>query len=196
MKRYWTKLFKSQSSTFSTASSSGGISGNRGDILDSADLDSISGNCSEGWLSTWSWGLVSSSTSGSKLDVDGCDSELFKSVYNINSSHHSSVWWRLVSIGLDFHTTGDSGESLSSSQISNVDEGIVPSGKDVADGENVTWDVLWTKGLSWFDFLLSLLFSDFLFALLNYWSRSGLLNFSHYSMVITKINLSTFIIYF
>ena len=50
--------------------------------------------------------------------------------------------------------------------------------------------------MSWFDFLLSLLFSNFLFALLDDRGRSGLLNFSHYSMVITKINLSTFIIYF
>ncbi len=106
MKRYWTKLFKSQSSTFSTASSSGGIGGDGGDVLDSAYLDSVSGNGSEGWLGTWSWGLVSSSTSGSKLDMDGGDSELFKSVYDINGGHHGGVWWGFVSVGLNFHTTG------------------------------------------------------------------------------------------
>ena len=42
-----TKLFKSQSSSLSTAFSSGGIGGDGGNILDSADLDSVSGNGSK-----------------------------------------------------------------------------------------------------------------------------------------------------
>jgi len=82
---------KSKSSTFSTASSSGGIGWDWGNIFDSSDFNSISGNGSEGRLGTWSWGLVSCSSSGSELDVNGGDAQLFKSGNNVDGSHHGSV---------------------------------------------------------------------------------------------------------
>ena len=103
-----TKLFKSQSSSLSTAFSSGGIGWDWGNVFDSSDFDSISGNGSESGLGAWSGCFVSSSSSGSELDVNGGDAELFKSVNDIDGGHHSGVGGRLVSVRLDFHTTGNS----------------------------------------------------------------------------------------
>ena len=163
---------KSQSSSLSSAFSSGGISWNWSYVFDSSDLDSISGDCSEGRLSTWSWGFISCSTSGSKLNVNCGDTQLFESVDDINSSHHSSVGWWFVSVGLDFHTTCDSGESFSTGEISNVDKSVIPSGKNVADSKDVTGYVLWTEGLTNFNLLFTLLFSGFLLAFLLDWSWS------------------------
>ena len=49
----------------------------------------------------------------------------------------TSIGRRLLSVGLDLHSTGDSGVGLTSGQVSNVDEGIVEGGEDVADTESV-----------------------------------------------------------
>ena len=79
----------SESSTSSTTSSSGGIGWDWGDIFDSTDLESISGKSSDSGLSTWSWGLGGSTTSTSKLNVDGVDTNVFQEFANILSGKHS-----------------------------------------------------------------------------------------------------------
>jgi hypothetical protein len=70
--------------------------------------------------------------------VDCGDVELFESVDNVNGGLHGGVGGRLVTIGFNFHSACDSGESLSAGEIGDVDEGIVPGGQDVADGEDIS----------------------------------------------------------
>lgn len=49
----------------------------------------------------------------------------------------TSVGRGLLSIGLDLHTSGDTGVSFTTGQISHVDESVVESSLDVADTEDV-----------------------------------------------------------
>ena len=72
------------------------------------------------------------------------DVELLESVDDIDGGLHSCVGGRLITIGFDLHATSDSDEGLASSEISDVDKGVVPGGKDVADGKYVTSGVLGT----------------------------------------------------
>ena len=47
----------------------------------------------------------------------------------------TSIGRGLFSIGLDLHSTGDSGVSFTSGKIGDMDESVVESGLDVADTE-------------------------------------------------------------
>ena len=80
---------KSESSTTSTALLSGGIGRDRSDILDSANLEAISGKSSDGGLSTGSRNLLASTTSASQLDVDGVDANILEGFADIDSGEHS-----------------------------------------------------------------------------------------------------------
>lgn len=80
----------SQSSSLS-ASSAGGVGGNWGHVLDSADFDAITSDGSEGGLSAWAWSLIAVSSSGSEFDMDSGDVELLESVDNINSGLHGRI---------------------------------------------------------------------------------------------------------
>ena len=79
----------SESSTSSSTGSSGGIGWDWGDVLDSSDLETVSGKGSDGRLSTWSWGLGLDTTSSSKLDVDGVDTNILECLDDINGGKHS-----------------------------------------------------------------------------------------------------------
>ena len=58
----------------------------------------------------------------------------------VESGKLTSIRWGLFSIGLDLHSTWNSGVSFSSWEIGHMDESIVEGGKDVANSENV---VVW-----------------------------------------------------
>ena len=79
----------SESSSSSTTLSSGGISWDWGNVLNSTDLDTVSGNGSDGGLGTWTWGLGVDTTSSSELDVDGVDSDISELVADIDGGEHS-----------------------------------------------------------------------------------------------------------
>jgi hypothetical protein len=49
---------------------------------------------------------------------------------------HGSVGRGLVTIGLDLHATGDTGDGFAARQIGDVDEGIVEGSKDSGDAED------------------------------------------------------------
>ena len=78
----------SESSSSSSTGSSGRVSWDWGDVLNSSDLDTVSGKGSDGGLSSWSWGLGLDSTSSSKLDVHGVDTDILKLVADIDGSEH------------------------------------------------------------------------------------------------------------
>ena len=126
-----------QSSSSSTSLLSGRVSGDGGDVFDSADLKSKTGKGSHGSLGAGAGGSGVDSSSASDFDVNGVHSEGLESLEDIMGSHHGGVGRRLLSVGLDFHSTGDSGVGFSAGKIGDVDEGVVERGEDVADCEEV-----------------------------------------------------------
>lgn len=129
-----------ESSTSSTTLSSGRVGRSRSDILNSTDSHSSSSQSSESGLSTWTRLLGTGTTGSSELDVESGDSDLLALGSDVLSSQHSGVrlkvsltsvykemvaYRRLVSVSLDLHSTGNSGDGLLARKIGNVDESVV-----------------------------------------------------------------------
>jgi hypothetical protein len=49
---------------------------------------------------------------------------------------HGSVWRRLVTVGLDLHATGDTGDGFAARQIGDVDEGVVEGRENAGNAED------------------------------------------------------------
>ena len=132
-------------SSSSTTLLPGRVGWGRGDVFNSTDSHTGTGESSESGLSSWT-GLLGSGTTGStELDVEGGDSDFLALSGNILSGQHGGVWLtssvscesrlghqvqvktyrRLVSVGLDLHTTGNSGDCLLSRKIGDVNESVV-----------------------------------------------------------------------
>jgi len=79
----------SKSSTSATASSSGRVGGNGSDILNPADLKSVSSESSDGRLGTGSGRLGVNTTLSSKLDVNGVDANELEELADVNGGEHS-----------------------------------------------------------------------------------------------------------
>ena len=156
-----------KSSSSSTSFSSGGVGGNGGDVLDSSNLESASGESSDGGLGSGTGALGFGSSSGSDLDVDGVDSDFLELLAHLLSSHHSGVGRGLFSIASDLHSSGDSAVGFSAGDIGYVDEGVVPGGHDMGDSDD--WLVLLVDlwPVSFDDFFL-MLFMDFGFHVLRF----------------------------
>ena len=80
---------RSQSSSTATTLPSGGIGRDRSDILNSSDLESVSGESSNGRLGTGAGGLDFNSTSSSEFDVDGVDSDNGEGFADVDGGEHS-----------------------------------------------------------------------------------------------------------
>jgi len=92
--------------------------------------------------------------------VDGVDANSLELAANVDGSQHSSVGGGLLSVSLDFHTTGDTGVGFTAGEISNVDEGVVLGGLNVANTERVVFG-LGAANLRWAVVGLDLLFLCF-----------------------------------
>lgn len=55
---------------------------------------------------------------------------------DVLGSQHGGVGRRLVTVGLDLHSTGDTGDGFAAGQIGDVDEGVVEGGEDAGNAEN------------------------------------------------------------
>jgi len=126
-----------QTTTATTVGLAGGVMGNGGDILDAADLEAVTGEGTEGLLGAGSRGAGLDTTGSAKLNVDGGDTDLLKTNDNVLGGHHGGVRRRLVTIGLHLHTTGDTGDGLTTGAIGDVNEGIVEGGVHVRDSEDI-----------------------------------------------------------
>ena len=87
-------------------------------------------------MGTRSGGLGTSSTSGSKLDVEGVDLKLFASCNDVMGGHHSGVGRRFFSVSLDLHTTGHTDQGFTARQISDVDKSVIESSQNVSNSED------------------------------------------------------------
>merc|ERR1711973_956107 len=126
-----------QPATTTTSLLSGGVGGDGGAVLDSADLHASSGQGSESALGAGSGGLGAVASGGSQLNVKSGDSKGLDLLSNILSSQHSSVGGRLVTVSLHLHSTGDSADGLSTREISHVHKGVVEGGVDVSNTEHL-----------------------------------------------------------
>jgi len=102
-------IMDSESASAATTLASGGVSGSWGNILNSADLETVSGKSSDSRLSTRSGGLGHNTSLTSNLDVDGVDAKDLELSADVDGCKHSCVGGGLFSISLDLHTTGDAG---------------------------------------------------------------------------------------
>ena len=75
--------------------------------------------------------------------MEGSDADLLALDGNILGGQHGGVGRGLITIGLDLHTTSDTGDGLTAGQIGDVDKGVVERGKDVGN----TKDLLVTADL-------------------------------------------------
>lgn len=98
--------------------------------------------------------LIQLTTSSSNLDVQSSNTELLASLSDILSCQHGSVWRRLITVSLDLHSTSDSADRLTTTElpvsvnlsvcwyfldvrkICNMDEGIVEGSEDTSDSED------------------------------------------------------------
>lgn len=116
-----------ESSTSSTTVLSGGVRRNWGDVLNSANVElATSGQGSDGGLGTRTQRLGLDSSSGSQLDVNGVDADLLQLLSDLLGGDHGGVWRALFLITVDLHSTGDLAVCFTSSQICDVNEGVIP----------------------------------------------------------------------
>lgn len=129
--------YKSQSSTSSTTLLSGGVRWHWSDILNTTNSQTGSGQSSQGSLATWTWGLGLGTTSTSNFNMHGGDADFLALDGHVLSSQHGSVWGRLISVGLNLHTTSNSGDGFLTRQVSDMDESIVERSKDSGNAKNL-----------------------------------------------------------
>jgi hypothetical protein len=96
-------------------------------------------------------------SSGTDLDVQGIDAQLLAANSNILSCQHCCVWGGLVTIRLDLHSSGDTGDGFATTtssisvpekaktnpipwnnepEIGDVHEGIVERSEDARNSED------------------------------------------------------------
>jgi hypothetical protein len=144
----------SKTTTTATTLPPGGVRRGGGDVLDTSDTHTGTGERTESRLGTGAGGLSAVTTSGADLDVEGRDAELLaagsccvlaprhhKSDFlvphtDVLGCQHGSVWGGLVTISLDLHATGDTGDGFAAGQIGDVDEGVVEGREDAGNAEN------------------------------------------------------------
>ncbi|KAA8573024.1 hypothetical protein EYC84_003566 [Monilinia fructicola] len=113
---------KLQTTTTTTSLATGAVGWGWCNILNTANLHAGTGKSTESGLSTWTWSL-GSFLSGFLPPVArilmwrAVMPNSLQRAANILSSQHSSVWGRLVTIGLDLHSTGDTADGFAATGI-------------------------------------------------------------------------------
>jgi hypothetical protein len=126
-----------ETATTSSGLSAGRITGDRSNILDTSNLQSVSSQSSESTLCSRSRAACLISSSSSNLDVKSSDSKSLALLSNILSSKHRCVRRRLITISLYLHSSGDTYKGLTSGKIGDVYEGIIEGCKDMCYSENL-----------------------------------------------------------
>jgi hypothetical protein len=145
----------SKTTTTATTLPPRGVGRRGGDVLDTSDAHASTGKSAEGGLGTGAGGLGAVTTSGPDLDVEGRDAELLAaSSYFLLASRpymcprlsavrtdvlgrqHGSVRGGLVTVGLDLHAAGDTGDGFAAGQIGDVDEGVVEGGENAGNAKD------------------------------------------------------------
>jgi hypothetical protein len=114
----------------------------------------VARSCEERKCQEWYKGKAGN---GAYLDVEGGDTDFLALDGDVLRCQHGGVglqarlaeftrnqgsrtYRRLVSVGLDLHTTGDSGDGFLARQISDVDEGVVEAVEEILSaGASILW---------------------------------------------------------
>jgi hypothetical protein len=128
---------KLKTATTSSGLSTGRVTGDGGNILNTSDFQSVSCQCPECTLCSGSWTTTLVSSSSSDLNVKSSNSKLLALLSNILGSKHRRVRGRLITVGLYLHSSSNTDKSLASRKIGNVYEGIIERCEDVAYCENL-----------------------------------------------------------
>lgn len=88
--------------------------------------------------------------------MKGSDAQLFALCSHILSSKHGSIGAGFITVSLNLHTSGHTGNRLTAGQIGDVDKGVVEGGVDVSHTKDqLTWTDLGTESDIFFNFDLS-----------------------------------------
>jgi hypothetical protein len=68
--------------------------------------------------------------------VESGDTEFLAAGSNVLGCQHGGVGRALVTVGLDLHATGDTGDGFAARKIGDVDEGVVEGSEDTGDTED------------------------------------------------------------
>lgn len=114
------KVGNLESSTTARALAAGRVCGDRGDVLDAANLEARTGEGTKSGLGTRARGLRSVTTGGSHLDVNSSDTQLLGLGSGVHGGKHCSVRGRFVSVSLDLHATSDTAQSFTTGKVGDV----------------------------------------------------------------------------
>ena len=129
----------SETATTATTLPACGVGRCGGDVLDASNAHTGTGKSAESGLGTGARGLGAVTTGGADLDVEGRDAELlaagsYRSLVfhsslfcdflrvrtDVLGSQHGGVGGGLVTVGLDLHATGNTGDGLTAAGITQV----------------------------------------------------------------------------
>jgi hypothetical protein len=125
-----------ETTTTTTTLTSGRVSGDRSDILNTTNSHTSTGKGTKGSLTTRTGSLGTGTTGSSELNVKSVDTEFLTLGSNLLGSQHSSIRRRLITISLNLHTTSNTRDGFTTREIGNVNESIVERSKDVGNAEN------------------------------------------------------------
>jgi hypothetical protein len=123
-----------ETTTTATSLAAGAVGGSGGNVLDTSNLHSGTSERTESRLGTGAGGLGSvtcgiesarlrgttgkacwtRTTGGTDLDVEGSDANLLAAGSDVLGSQHGGVGRRLVTVGLDLHSSGNTGDGFPS----------------------------------------------------------------------------------
>ena len=110
----------SGAATTSAPFDTGTVSGNGGDIFDTANLHASTGESPQSTLSPWAGGLRAGAPSRPQFDVQCGDAPFLALGRSILRRQHRRIGRRLIAVRFDLHAPSDTRNRLSSGQISHM----------------------------------------------------------------------------
>mmetsp|Transcript_42013 Transcript_42013/g.105971 ORF Transcript_42013/g.105971 Transcript_42013/m.105971 type:complete len:229 (+) Transcript_42013:308-994(+) len=126
-----------ETATTATTLLASAVGRDRSHILNTANLDTTTGQGTQRTSGTRTRGLGSVTTLSTKLDVDGGHVDTLQTLNNVLSGQHGGVRAALITISLHLHATGNTAEGFTTGEISDVHEGIIEGSVDVRNSEQL-----------------------------------------------------------
>ena len=109
-----------ETTTAATALLTGGVSGDRGAVLDAADLDATTRERAERGNATGARGAGAGAARAAELEVEGVDANLLQLREDLLRRHHGGVRGGLIAVGLHLGATGVAAHGLAAGDIRDV----------------------------------------------------------------------------
>mmetsp|Transcript_14978 Transcript_14978/g.46861 ORF Transcript_14978/g.46861 Transcript_14978/m.46861 type:complete len:205 (+) Transcript_14978:113-727(+) len=125
-----------QTATTTTTLTTGRVRGSGGGVLNAANGNAGTGKGTQGGLATGTGGLGLVATDGTHANVQGVDAQLLAANHDILGSQHRSVRRRLIAIGLHLLATRHVHQGFLTTEISDMNKGVVESSVNVANAKD------------------------------------------------------------